>query len=65
MTWRKYSRDARKEARLALRDGTSGAVWVQGGQPLGAFRFTLANGRIARIDIITERAALQQLDIEC
>jgi RNA polymerase sigma-70 factor (ECF subfamily) len=52
-----------KGAQPALLDGAIGAVWIQGGQPLGAFRFAIAGGRIARIEIITERAALQQLEI--
>ena len=53
-----------KGAQPALLDGTVGAVWVHGGQPLGAFRFAVADGKIARIDIITERSALQQLEIK-
>jgi len=53
-----------KGAQPALLDGAFGAVWVYGGQPRGAFRFAIAGGRIARIDILTEPAALEQLHIE-
>jgi RNA polymerase sigma-70 factor (ECF subfamily) len=53
-----------KGAQPALLDGMVGAVWVHGGQPLGAFRFAVVDGQIARIDIITERSALQQLEIK-
>jgi len=42
---------------------TTGAVWAPGGQPRAAFRFTIAQDKIAAIDIITEPARLQRLDI--
>ena len=51
-------------AQLALVDSSVGAVWLHAGRPFGAFTFIIADSRIARIDIVTDPAALQQLQIE-
>jgi RNA polymerase sigma-70 factor (ECF subfamily) len=51
-------------AELALIDGTAGAVWAPGGQPRVVFGFTLAGGRIARIDILADPAVLSGMDLE-
>lgn len=51
-------------AELALIDGAAGAVWAPGGQPRVVFGFTLAGGRIARIDILADPAVLGGLDLE-
>lgn len=51
-------------AELALIDGAAGAVWAPGGQPRVVFGFTLAGGRIARIDILADPALLSGLDLE-
>jgi hypothetical protein len=50
-------------ARLALINGTAGAVWAPGGKPAGAFRFTLASGRIVAIELIADPERLAQLDL--
>ena len=50
-------------ARLALIDGSVGAVWGQGGQPRVTFNFTIADGKIAAIEIIADPARLSQLDV--
>src|SRR5262249_4113151 len=39
-------------ARLALIDGSAGAVWGQGAQPRAVFNFTITDGKIAAIEII-------------
>jgi RNA polymerase sigma-70 factor (ECF subfamily) len=51
-------------AELALIDGAAGAVWAPGGQPRVVFGFTLAGGRIARIDILADPAVLGGLHLE-
>jgi RNA polymerase sigma-70 factor, ECF subfamily len=50
-------------ARLALIDGSVGAVWGQGGQPRAVFSFTITGGKIAAIEIIADSARLGQLDV--
>jgi RNA polymerase sigma factor (sigma-70 family) len=50
-------------ARLALINGAAGAVWAPGGKPAGAFRFTLASGRIIAIELIGDPERLAQLDL--
>ena len=51
-------------AELALIDGTAGAAWAPGGHPRVVFGFTLAGGRIARIDILADPAVLSGMDLE-
>ena len=48
----------------ALIDGTVGLVMAPKGRAVRALRFTFDNGRIARADIIADRAELDALDIE-
>jgi RNA polymerase sigma-70 factor (ECF subfamily) len=50
-------------ARLALINGAAGAVWAPGGKPAGAFRFTLASGRIVAIELIADPERLAQLHL--
>jgi RNA polymerase sigma-70 factor (ECF subfamily) len=50
-------------ARLALIDGSAGAVWGQGGQPHAVFNFTITDGKIAAIEIIADPERLSQLDV--
>jgi RNA polymerase sigma factor (sigma-70 family) len=50
-------------ARLALIDGSVGAVWGQSGQPRVAFSFTITDGKIAAIEIIADPERLGQLDV--
>ncbi len=49
--------------RPALIDGHPGAVWAPGGQPQGAFTFSIRDGRIIAIDILVDPARLAALDI--
>ncbi len=47
----------------ALVDGSVGLVMAPKGRPVRALRFTFENDRIARAEIIADRAALDALDI--
>lgn len=58
-----FSRRARA-AQPAYIDGRPGAVWVQGGDVQVAFAFTIANDRIAAIDLIADRDVLTRSRIE-
>jgi RNA polymerase sigma-70 factor (ECF subfamily) len=49
-------------AQAALVGGLPGAVWAPGGVVRAAFFFTLANGKVAAIDIIMDAARLRALD---
>jgi RNA polymerase sigma-70 factor (ECF subfamily) len=48
---------------IALIDGTAGLVMAPKGRPTRALRFTYEDGRIARAEIIGDRARLDALDI--
>jgi len=50
-------------ARLALVEGSVGAVWAPGGKPRYIFIFTIADHKIVAIDLIGDRARLDQLDL--
>jgi hypothetical protein len=50
-------------ARLALVDGAVGAVWAPGGKPRVVFGFTIADARIAAINLIADSEHLGQLDL--
>jgi RNA polymerase sigma-70 factor (ECF subfamily) len=50
-------------ARLAIIDGSVGAVWAPGGQPRVVFRFTITNGKIAGIETIADPERLAQFDV--
>lgn len=47
----------------ALINGTAGLVFAPGGKLSRALTFTIANGKIAQVEIITDRDRLQQLDL--
>jgi len=49
-------------ARMALVGGSVGAVWAPRGKPRYAFIFTFADRKIVAIDLIGDRARLDQLD---
>jgi RNA polymerase sigma-70 factor (ECF subfamily) len=49
--------------RLALIDGTVGAVWTFRGTPRGVFRFTLADGRITAIELVGDPDHLARLEL--
>jgi RNA polymerase sigma factor (sigma-70 family) len=53
-----------KAARLALLDGLAGLVWSQGGSPKVVFDFTIAEGQVTRIEMISDHDVLDEIDIE-
>ena len=50
-------------ARLALIDGSAVLVWAPGGQPRVVFTFTIADGKIAAIDMTADPHRIRPLDI--
>src|SRR5687767_4725890 len=50
-------------ARPALVDGAAGAVWAPGGRPRVVFAFTIAGGRITRIDLVADPERLRRATI--
>ena len=52
-----------QSVRSALVDGDAGAVWAPGGKLVRVLRFTFGNGRITEVDIITDRARVDALDL--
>ena len=57
-----FSRFARY-VQPALVNGTVGLVFAPGGKLSRALSFILVNGKIAQVEIITDRDRLQQLDL--
>ncbi|MGA8474418.1 MAG: sigma-70 family RNA polymerase sigma factor [Candidatus Cybelea sp.] len=53
-----------RAAQPALIDGEPGAVWMHAGELRVAFRFKIMNERITAIDLIADRATLEQSVIE-
>lgn len=51
-------------ARLALIDGSPGAVWAPGGRPRALFVFRLVGGNITEIEIVTDPAAVAALPVQ-
>ena len=52
-----------RAARRALVNGAPGAVWAPGGQPRVVFAFTLANEKIAEIQLLADPTYLRDLDL--
>ncbi len=50
-------------AKLALVDQVAGAAWVAGGRPRVVFSFTVADGKIATIDLLGNPARLAGMDL--
>jgi RNA polymerase sigma-70 factor (ECF subfamily) len=50
--------------RLALVDGSIGATWAPGGEPLSVFAFAVRDGRIVGIDVFMDRERIGALDVE-
>jgi RNA polymerase sigma-70 factor (ECF subfamily) len=50
-------------ARLALIDGAPGMIWAQSGQIRVVFDFTVADGKIVAIEMISDPGHLAQLDV--
>lgn len=53
--------DPSAELRPALINGGSGVVVLKGGSPFSAMRFTVVDGRITAIDVVTSAERLRQL----
>ena len=60
---RMFSSRARA-AQPAFIDGKPGAVWLHEGAVRVAFRFSVADDRITAIDLVADRAAIEQAIIE-
>jgi RNA polymerase sigma factor (sigma-70 family) len=52
-----------RAARPALVDGDPGLVWLQGGQPRVVFAFTVVDGRVLAIDLLSDPDELRHLDV--
>jgi len=52
-----------RAAQPAIVGGAPGVVWAPGGTPRVAFSFTVADGRIAGIDLIGDPEHIRQLDV--
>jgi RNA polymerase sigma-70 factor, ECF subfamily len=52
-----------RAAQVALINGVAGAVWAVGGQPRGAFTFTIVDGKISTIDIVVDPEHVRQLNV--
>jgi len=50
-------------AQAALVNGAVGAVWAPGGKPRVVFGFTIARGKIVKIDLVADPDRLRQLDL--
>ncbi|MEU8107787.1 hypothetical protein AB0C18_29135 [Nonomuraea muscovyensis] len=53
-----------KAARPALIDGAPGLVWAPAGRVRVVFAFTIADGKIAAIDILADPEHLERLDLQ-
>jgi RNA polymerase sigma factor (sigma-70 family) len=51
-------------AKLALIDGAAGAVWSTDGQPRVVFGFTITDGRIVAIEMVSDPVRLAELELE-
>jgi RNA polymerase sigma-70 factor (ECF subfamily) len=50
-------------AQPALVNGAVGAVWAPGGRPRVVIGFTIARGKIVKIDMLADPERLGQLDL--
>jgi RNA polymerase sigma-70 factor (ECF subfamily) len=50
-------------ARPALVEGAVGAAWIVNGRPRVVFRFTVAHGKVAAIDLVGDPAHIEKLDL--
>ena len=53
-----------KAALPALVDGQAGAMWSVDGRPRVVFGFTIANGKIVGIQMMSDPTALAELELE-
>ncbi len=54
-------RQAGRQVRMALVNGTAGSVIVEGDQPVAVVSFTVVGGRIVEIEMLTDRDRLRSL----
>jgi RNA polymerase sigma-70 factor (ECF subfamily) len=60
-----YGRAARLQTQSALVNGAAGIVaWMPDGRPFAVLGFTVADGKIATIDILADQARLARLGLE-
>ncbi len=52
-----------RSARLAAFDGGLGAVWTLHGRPQVAFRFTVEQDRVTRVEMVADRDRLDAMEI--
>ncbi|MFG1913191.1 sigma-70 family RNA polymerase sigma factor [Kribbella sp. NPDC048928] len=52
-----------KAAKLVLVDGVPGLVWMQRGEPLIVFSFTVVDGRVAALDLRGDPEYLESVDL--
>lgn len=52
-----------RTALLALIDGAPGLVWRTGGRPRVLFRFKVAEGKVAAIDLVADPESIDQLEL--
>ena len=52
-----------RAARPALVEGTPGLVWMQHGRPQMVSDFTIANGKVVKIDLIADPERISELDL--
>ena len=52
-----------RAAQPALVNGVPGAMWAPGGQPRVVFDFTIAGGKIVKIEMLADPERLRQLDL--
>jgi hypothetical protein len=50
-------------AQLALIDGAVGAAWAPGGTPRVVFAFTVVDGRVTGIEIVSDPERVGSLDV--
>ena len=55
---------AARGAELALINRSPGLVWVTRGQPRAVFDFTIIDHRIVRIELISERSRIDDIELE-
>jgi RNA polymerase sigma-70 factor (ECF subfamily) len=51
-------------AQRALVEGVAGLVWAPHGKPRVVFRFTIAGGKVAQIDLVGDTEEMARLDLE-
>jgi RNA polymerase sigma-70 factor (ECF subfamily) len=58
-----WFRGRAKGARPVVADGAVGAAWVVDGHPRVVFRFTIAHGKVAAIDLLANPGSIDAIDL--